>query len=516
MPIKMTITAKLFLLIALFIGGFLLFAVTSFRTLNEIKVNGPLYETIVLGKDLIADILPPPEYLIESYLVVLQLHTEKDEVARHAMIEKLKTLKAEYETRHDYWREKLWAGKMKDVLVKSSYEPAMKFYQLLENDLIPLIEKGEADRAEQLITGDLKKVYLEHRKFIDQVVTLSTEENKRFEETAALDIQNSAVFMAGLATVLLGTVVLIGVFIARDVRKLMETMTGAMLKIQDGQLNFKMVGQSSGEGWVLQEAVNQGVGVLKDAITTLKHALAHVDQDASRVSESSSAFATNFNILAAALQETAAAIEQVTATVRNVSEITIHAAGDVKDAAQKARQGAEVLQNMEEAITGLNTSSIKMVAVVDVVNEIAFQTNLLALNAAVEAARAGEQGRGFAVVADAVRTLAGKSAESGKEIRRLIDDNQDHMGKTVGIAAQTVALLKDILERVERVLASVTDLESRNTEQSLGIQQINTAVTQIDATMQKNTVMVQDLSDLSRQLHGIVQQSMTELEQFAV
>ncbi|MFM2035734.1 MAG: hypothetical protein RL459_999, partial [Pseudomonadota bacterium] len=100
---KLKIRTRFLILLGLFILGFGVYGTWSFKTVNEVKVNGPLYERIVQSKDLIADILPPPVYVIESYLVSLQLQASKDEAQQNALIERLKVLKGEYDTRHDYW-----------------------------------------------------------------------------------------------------------------------------------------------------------------------------------------------------------------------------------------------------------------------------------------------------------------------------------------------------------------------------------------------------------------------------
>ena len=84
------IKAKLFLLLGVSIAGFVLFALFSFSTLNGLKVNGKLYKRIVQGKDLIADVLPPPEYIIETYLISLQLLDETNPQVINSLIEKAK------------------------------------------------------------------------------------------------------------------------------------------------------------------------------------------------------------------------------------------------------------------------------------------------------------------------------------------------------------------------------------------------------------------------------------------
>jgi methyl-accepting chemotaxis protein len=513
---KITIVTKIGLLVALFFCGLVLFAVISLNTLSQLKVNGPLYKTIVQGKDLIADILPPPEYIIESYLSVFQIYFEKEPAMRQALIEKIKALRSDYVTRHQFWQEHLQDSAMRDALLRDSYEPAMRFYQRVEDQYIPLLERGDEAAANAMLNGELKQLYLEHRRHIDQVVALATAANEVNEKDAAVQIQQSGGFLAGLSLVLLIVVSATGIMIAGDVRKIMQAMNNAMHNLHEGQLNMQIIGNFSGEGALLQKAVNEGVGALKNAIASCKETLTGVASDASQVAAASVSFSDNFATQAASLQQTAAAVEQITATIEGVSQITAQTAKHARDSAQNTHRGIAALDQMNATMNTLNCSGTQIAAVVEVVNEIAFQTNLLALNAAVEAARAGEQGRGFAVVANEVRKLAGKSADSVKQIRTLIETNQINTENAVKAAAATQMILQEVMIQIDQVSQAMNDLEQRSREQSGGIQQVNVAVIQMDQMTQHNVGIVQSLAQLSEKLYKEVQGSMQQLNQFKV
>src|SRR3989338_512444 len=146
------IKAKLVLLLGVSIGGFVLFALFSFSTLNGLKVNGKLYKRIVQGKDLIADVLPPPEYIIETYLISLQLLDETDPKTINSLIEKAKSLKGEYDTRHDYWLNEEFGDlasdhELRDAIRIESFEPAIEFHKVFFGEFISLIQRGERDKV---------------------------------------------------------------------------------------------------------------------------------------------------------------------------------------------------------------------------------------------------------------------------------------------------------------------------------------------------------------------------------
>jgi methyl-accepting chemotaxis protein len=124
---SLSLQARLKTLVGLFVVGFMLVGALAARTIPRVVVNGPVYADIVRGKDLVADILPPPEYVIESYLVVLQLLREPDAAGQAALAARLETLRADFETRHAVWVRELPEGALKQKMVKESYEPAVAF-----------------------------------------------------------------------------------------------------------------------------------------------------------------------------------------------------------------------------------------------------------------------------------------------------------------------------------------------------------------------------------------------------
>ncbi|MBI4734252.1 MAG: methyl-accepting chemotaxis protein, partial [Rubrobacteridae bacterium] len=182
---NLRIKQKLLAVVFVILLGFVVFGTYAFTTLNYLKVNGPVYGEIVLGKDLIADILPPPDYIIESYLVAFELTHETDKAVMDEKIEYLQNkLEKEYNDRHDFWVENLTEGKLKTTMVSDSYKPAQEFYGIVNNEFIPAIKAGDLNKADALLNGTLKDKYEEHRKYIDQVVSMTTDQNAKTEETA--------------------------------------------------------------------------------------------------------------------------------------------------------------------------------------------------------------------------------------------------------------------------------------------------------------------------------------------
>jgi methyl-accepting chemotaxis protein len=209
---------------------------------------------------------------------------------------------------------------------------------------------------------------------------------------------------------------------------------------------------------------------------------------------------------ASALEETASSMEELTSTVRQNAENALQANRMAKSASEVAVRGGEIVGQVVDTMSAIDTASRRIVDIIGVIDGIAFQTNILALNAAVEAARAGEQGRGFAVVASEVRNLAQRSANAAKEIKSLIGDSvaQVNTGTTlVQLAGETIG---EIVTSVARVTDIMSEIATASREQSVGIDQVNAAITQMDQTTQQNAALVEEAAAATSSMQEQAQQ----------
>jgi methyl-accepting chemotaxis protein len=214
---NLSVRVKLYLLVLVLGLGFLAFGLTAHRTVELLRVNGPYYARIVQGKDLIADVLPPPEYLIESYLLVLQLTSEDDPRVRDKLRARIGKLRAEYEQRHSYWVQELAPSDMKDALVVRSYEPGRRFFELYDRELGPLSTAGDLGGARRLALGAMKDEYESHRRAVDEVVTLATAQNERVERDAASVATIERWKLVAIGFAVLGLAALLGMLAARQI-----------------------------------------------------------------------------------------------------------------------------------------------------------------------------------------------------------------------------------------------------------------------------------------------------------
>jgi methyl-accepting chemotaxis protein len=226
---------------------------------------------------------------------------------------------------------------------------------------------------------------------------------------------------------------------------------------------------------------------------------------AGQVSGASQTLAEGASEQAASLEETSASLEEMASMTRRNAEN----AQSAKDLATQTRAAADAgavdMQEMNEAMGAIKSSSDNIAKIIKTIDEIAFQTNILALNAAVEAARAGEAGMGFAVVAEEVRNLAQRSAEAAKETAAKIEDSIARSEAGVGISAKVAGRLSEIVAKARQVDELVAEIATASREQSLGIEQVNTAVTQMDKVTQGNAAAAEESASASEELNAQAQ-----------
>jgi methyl-accepting chemotaxis protein len=205
---------------------------------------------------------------------------------------------------------------------------------------------------------------------------------------------------------------------------------------------------------------------------------------------------------ASSLEETVSSVEELTVTVKQNADNARQANVLAASASEVAVKGGAVVSQVVGTMASIHESARKIVDIIGVIDSLAFQTNILALNAAVEAARAGEQGRGFAVVAAEVRNLAQRSAAAAREIAALINDSVEKVDMGSALVDQAGSTMEDVVESIGRVTAIMNEIAAASQEQSVGIEQINKAVGQIDEVTQRNLVLAEEAAAASQSLHG--------------
>jgi hypothetical protein len=241
---------------------------------------------------------------------------------------------------------------------------------------------------------------------------------------------------------------------------------------------------------------------LTAAVQQLQEAGDQTVQASDEISSASQTLAEGASEQAASLEETSASLQQMASMTKRNAENSQQVTELAKQTRSAADQGAADMTAMSVAMEAIKVSSSDIAKIIKTIDEIAFQTNILALNAAVEAARAGDSGLGFAVVADEVRNLAQRSAQAAKETEAKIEGAIGKTALGVEISNKVALALTEILAKARQVdeLAAAVAMASR--EQTQGITQINTAVSQMDQVTQSNAASAEESAAAAEELNA--------------
>ncbi len=283
-----------------------------------------------------------------------------------------------------------------------------------------------------------------------------------------------------------------------------DNLANALSRLAEGDVSYRISQPFVAHLDTVRENFNSSAEKLQSALTRVAENARGIDAGANEIRAAADDLAKRTEQQAASVEETAAALEEITTTVKDSTRRAQEAGQLVAKARTGAEQSGDVVRKAVVAMERIEKSSGEISNIISVIDEIAFQTNLLALNAGVEAARAGEAGKGFAVVAQEVRELAQRSASAAKDIKGLISTSNNQVQEGVELVGETGRALETIVSEVQEINRHVMAIVEAAQEQSSGLQQINTAVNQMDQDTQKNAAMVEETTAAS---HGLAREA---------
>jgi methyl-accepting chemotaxis protein len=466
------IRTKLLILIAISVLGLSIFGILSYYTIEKLKVNGNLYHKIIEGKDLVADILPPPEYIIESYLVTLEMVNAKSETELESYVNYYKNLEKDYYSRHEYWLTVLEQGEIRENMVKLSFAAADKFYKTIDAQLIPLLKSEDKEKALVLIDQTIKPIYNDHRKFIDKVVQLSNGQNEKVETEAQSVIHISYLVLLFLFLIIIIVNIIFSYFIILSITRPLKRGVDFAKEMANGNLQSEFVFTNNDEIGQLAKSLTDMANQLNQVVRSVADRSKQISLTSQQFSEASQLLSQGANEQASAIEEISSSIEEMVSGIQQNSDNALQ----TENISTVSHLEVISLADQTQMIIESNrTVSDK----IKVINDIALQTNILALNAAVEAARAGEQGKGFSIVASEVRKLAERSKLAADEIIQLTNHN-------LALAEQTGNSMNTLLPDIHRVTNLVKEISASSMEQNHGAEQINGAIQQLNNVTQQN------------------------------
>ncbi|GFE50333.1 hypothetical protein So717_20860 [Roseobacter cerasinus] len=290
--------------------------------------------------------------------------------------------------------------------------------------------------------------------------------------------------------------------VAEQQHRVVGALAVGLQSLAEGDLTVEIEESFPEDYEKLRANFNAAIRALMDAVSAVLHNSESIHNETSEITSAADDLSKRTEKQAATLEETAAALDELTSSVKSAAEGADEASSMAVDAQTNAESGGEIARKAVAAMDGIKTSSQEISKITTVIDDIAFQTNLLALNAGVEAARAGEAGRGFAVVATEVRALAQRSSDAAREINALISSSGEQVEQGVELVDKTGTALASIVGSVSEISKRVATIAASAREQSAGLNEINTAVNELDHVTQQNAAMFEETTAASHALNS--------------
>jgi methyl-accepting chemotaxis protein len=512
---------------------------TSIYGLAQLKVGGPLYNQIKLGNDLIADILPPPEYVIEAYLeATLVLHDPAQLAVRR---DRIAQLRKEYDERREFWSNSDLDPAIKTKLVEKSDKEVRRFWSALQEGLLPALAKGDSTAATKFYL-EITERYTAHRAVIDDIVKQTNDQNAATEVAATERVSTFTLLLWSVSAVvfLINGAGLFGV--AFGVIRPIAGMTKVMKGLAGGKLDIFVPALSRNDE---VGAMARAVQVFKDNALRVQsmeseqaglklkieedrkaamHQMADgFDSAIGKIIQTVSTASSELELSAGRLTKTAEVTQALSATVASASEQSSANAQSAATAAeQMASSVSEISRQVQDShrisrdavsqaeqtnarIADLAQSANRIGEVVKMIGAVAEQTNLLALNATIEAARAGEAGRGFAVVASEVKALAAQTAKATDEISEQIGQMQLATEQSVSAIRDISGTITRIAEISQAIAAAVEEQGAATQEISRSVQQAAQGATQVAGSITDVNRGAADTGAASTHVHALAQ-----------
>jgi len=528
-----------------------------------IRFGGPLHQQNLLQDELLADILPPPAFVVEPYLhttwaIADLAHAQEAAVA---LAEERKL----FEQRKSYWASAPVPEELREE-VAATVGSADAFWSAVDSRFLPAMKAGDLPTMQRVHAAELTPAYRKQHDAVTHLVAESGKYRAELMDFAQVLVIGLLVLFAIVAIAILAMVYGAGSMIRRSiVNPLVDTAT-AMERMAQGDYSLDVEGadrqdeigimaramavfrnngiarqkaerdqqevvaalsagldsmarqnleyridQTFPEGYEeLRDNYNSACNALASAMRTVRVGASSVLGSISELRVATDDLAMRNEQQASSLAATAGTMNSVTGSVRETATGAQSVHNAIAAAHEQANAGGDVVRQAVAAMAQIEASAQAISQIITVIDGIAFQTNLLALNAGVEAARAGESGKGFAVVATEVRALAQRSAEAAQNIKTLIENSTSQVGEGVRLVDATGERLTGIVDQIAAVDGLVSRIAQAATQQAESLEQVNVAVAAMDRMTQANAAMVEQSSAATHSLSSEAQ-ALTDL-----
>ncbi len=477
------IRTKLAAMVIAFAAVLAMYAAISYNTRRQLQLDGPYVTRIVMNRQLMADVAPAPMDISSSYLIARQLATTERSSERDSLIARYRQLRQTYDASMDRWRAALKNDthqQMKEAIFVRAQEPALRFFHVFEQKLLPAVAASNHARAMALLDGEMRIAYEAHQAGIAEAIRLTDAEDLDLKhETQSLVVSRGILQIALLICTFALFGVVIGPLISRSITRPLQSTVNAL-----SQTSIEL------------------------ASTVEEHERTALGQSA-------------------AVSQTTTAMDELDASFNQTAAVVKSAADRVQQSVNVATQGIKTVLQMQEGmvelkdkvgvtvagrILRLSEQTAQISTITNQVSDLASQTNMLALNAAVEAARAGEHGKGFAVIATEIRKLADVSRKSAERISVLVDDIEKATNAAVMATEESARTVDQAILRTQATVSAFTELRDASNSAADSAQQTLLSVPQQLTAVKQVLESMDALSAGSRETAAAIGQSRVGIE----
>jgi len=506
------------------IVAFILFAALSFWVINQVRVNGPVYDTLKQYQDLVADALPPPLYPVDAFAFYNQAYvasTNFNNEKRDKALASAKKFEELFRERSSYWQQNINNDKLKAPL-DASIKASEDFFRIANTRLVPAIPLGTVAASAPLseLTSAFEVAQVAANTFIEAV---------QEENTALLVSQTNFIKLVLFGLLMLGLILVLLMYFfgkkqteqsmvltnqlaqdGQDNQEAVLQLLDEMGDLADGDLTVKAQVRDSITG-AIADSINYTIDSLRDLVTEINRATEQVTSATSVAQGTSAQLLTAAETQSEQIMQTTDAVTDMTRSILQVSSNAAQASEVAQRSLEAANQGSQAVQNTisgmneirtqiqetSKRIKRLGESSQEISEIVELISDITEQTNILALNAAIQAASAGEAGRGFTVVAEEVQRLAERSSEATKQISAIVKTIQtDTHGAVMAMEKSTEGVVEGarVADAAGQALSEIETVTNNLARLIQSISIATNAQTESATTVANNMQMIQEIT----------------------